>query len=155
MANTIQVNVRVEGLDELLKKMDKVKGGEFVKPALKVGGERLRDQAGKYPPSGDWNNPAELRWYERGYGPKWRTASGEIKGKKTSENLRKKWYVKPDKDSVLVGNNASYALYVHGEQQPKFHKDHGWKKLLETAVEQADEILKDIEAAFLQMWDRA
>jgi hypothetical protein len=77
-------------------------------------------------------------------------------GKKGASQSGSNWYVKPDKMSVTVGNPVSYAAYVHGDnKQTKFHADHGWKKLGETAKEQADEIVKDIRAAFVQMWKKS
>ena len=155
MANNVSVNVKIEGMDKLLRKMEKAKGGEYVRAALRVGGERVRDEAGKYPPSSEANNPSNKRWYERGFGTKYRTSAGSVVGKKTSEDLKKHWYVKPDNASVTVGNKVKYAHWVHGDEQAAFHGKRGWKKLKETAKDLSDEILKDIEAAFLQMWDRA
>ena len=155
------MNVHIEGLDDLLKKMNRVADGDYIKKPLQAGGERVRDKAGKYPPSGDWNSPQARSWYERNWGSKWRTKDGAVHGKKTSEKLGKKgasqagsnWYVKPDNMKVTVGNKVSYASYVHGDKlQTKFHADHGWKKLGETAKEQAENIVKDIRAAFVQMW---
>ena len=155
MAKSISISLKIEGMDDLLRKMNKVEGGKYMLPALKAGGERVRDQAGKYPPSTSANDPSQSRWYERNYGPKWRTADGSVKGKKTSQSLGKKWYVKPSKDDVTVGNTATYAPYVHGDKlQAKWMGKIGWKLLGKTALDQADEILKDIEAAFFQMWDR-
>jgi hypothetical protein len=150
------VSVKIEGLNELIAKMQRVKDGAYVTKALKVGGERVRDKTGKYPPAGDANNPSNKRWYERNYGPKWRTVDGAVKGKKTSEMLGKKWYVNAYKYSVAVGNKVSYAPYVHGDNsQAKNMGDKGWKKLGATAKEQAKEIVKDIQAAFVQMWKNA
>ena len=59
MANNISVNVHIEGMDKLLRKMEKAKGGEYVRAALRVGGERVRDEAAKYPPETDANNPSQ------------------------------------------------------------------------------------------------
>jgi hypothetical protein len=150
------LSIQVEGLDKLMKKINAVEGGKYVTHALTAGGERVKNKAGKYPPAGDWNNPSARNWYERGFGSHWRTKDGAIHGAKTSKNLKDHWYVKPDQYTVTVGNPVPYAIYVHGDnKQPKFHKDHGWKKLGETAKQQADEILKDMKAAFVQAWTKA
>lgn len=150
------LSLRIDGLDELIKKMQSVEDGKYVKKALTAGGERVKDQAGKYPRAGKANSDSERRWYERNYGPKWRNADGSVKGRNTSEMLGKKWYVKPDQYSVAVGNPVSYAQYVHGDnKQAKNMGDKGWRKLGETAKRLSDDIVKDVQAAFRQMWEKA
>ncbi len=129
--------------------------GSTSAPALRVGGERVRDEAGSIHRQARLITHPIRRWYERGFGTKYRTSAGSVVGKKTSEDLKKHWYVKPDNASVTVGNKVKYAPWVHGDEQAGFHGKRGWKKLKETAKDLSDEILKDIEAAFLQMWDRA
>lgn len=152
------IEVEIKGMKELLKKIEKVEGGKYLEPVLQVGGERVKTEVSPYPPTTIANDPSQLRWYERNYGPKWRTKSGAVHGNKTSEMLGKRWYVKPNKaeKSVTVGNPVSYAQYVHGDDsQAPFHGQRGWKKLAKTAKDNADEILKDMAAAFRQAWDKA
>lgn len=69
------------------------------------------------------------RWYERGYGPKWRRKDGSVNGRKESENLGRKWSIKPlDSLGVQLTNVASYAPFVHAaEDQAKVHQATGWK----------------------------
>src|SRR5512137_728781 len=85
MADNVSMSVKVEGMDQLIRKIKTVENGKYVTLALKTGGERVKDVAGKYPPASDANNPSNQRWYERNYGTKWRTKDGSVKGKKTSE----------------------------------------------------------------------
>lgn len=63
------------------------------------------------------------------------TKSGNRYG---SEQLGKRWNVKTlvVRIGVRIANLASYAPYVHGDEQARFHGARGWRKLHETALEQ-------------------
>lgn len=66
------------------------------------------------------------RWYERGYGPRWRRPDGTIGGQETSEHLGASWTVKPRPWGAVLENRASYAAVVQGADQSAQHADTGW-----------------------------
>lgn len=55
----------------------------------------------------------------------------------TSERLGTQWVVKAQDFKTTVSNRASYAKWVHGEEQASFMPSKGWRKLFETAKERA------------------
>jgi hypothetical protein len=54
-----------------------------------------------------------------------------------SENLGTQWVVKAQDFKTTISNRASYAKWVHGEEQASFMAPKGWRKLFETAKERA------------------
>lgn len=124
------VNVQIRGLDRLVRKMDKLAQLESVKAGLKAGALHLKGAIAEYPPSSEANQPSQQRWYERGFGPKWRVRSGAIHSRHSSETLGRKWTVKGSNSNLTwrIGNNVSYGIYVQSaERQVWFHKKRGWK----------------------------
>lgn len=82
-----------------------------------------------YPPSTIANSPGNPsgRWYERGYGPRWRTAAG-VNGRKTSQTLGRRWAVKQRGTGATVGNSATYAPFLHSkERQVRWAGTRGWQ----------------------------
>ena len=58
-----------------------------------------------------------------------------------SENLGKQWTTKREGWTVRIGNRASYAKWVHGEDtQARKMAEKGWRKLYEVAKEKVGEI---------------
>jgi len=57
----------------------------------------------------------DRRWYERGYGPRWRVKSGAVHGRKTSQMLGGAGPSGRWGDERVVGNNVSYAPFVQDE----------------------------------------
>jgi hypothetical protein len=138
MANDIRI--KVEGLDKLKKAFDQfpqeiqltiqAAGEEAAKEVLKTEGLQ------KYPPATAANLPPPP-YYIRGEGMMYKWGL-----KKTSEKLGTKWYVKPGESGwkVEIGNPASYAPQVVGnEQQAKFARI-GWRKLFDVATEKLPKI---------------
>lgn len=85
-----------------------------------------------YPPNGPWNQPSGpgSHWYERHFGPRWMTADGQIHGRNTSERLQKRWERrKISWREWELSNGTSYAIFVVGDAQRKFHRKHGWRNV--------------------------
>lgn len=127
------ISVKIDGIDDLVKKY-----GNGIKPAIKKGVAALAVEAESrikpYAPATAGNSPKAYQpgrwntWYQRGWGKKWVTAKGKIKGKRTSETLGRKWQHEPKGElGAVIKNTARYAGYVHGEDQTRVHKSHGWK----------------------------
>jgi hypothetical protein len=67
---------------------------------------------------------------------------------KTSENLGRRWTVKPidDRMGAVVGNNASYAPDVQArDYQKPWHKQHGWLTAETVVEEEGPEVLKTVQ----------
>jgi hypothetical protein len=126
------IELKLEGAEPLLRKLDELGQGKYIDPILKLVGEDVRNAVAPYPPASEANFPRKGGWYERGYGPRWYGGRG---GRKTSKKLSDQWFVRPEPRSVLVGVNAEvqYAPFVHGLQQAGFHARRGWKVLSTTA----------------------
>ena len=90
----------------------------------------LQNAIAPYPPATIANSPSNPRgrWYERGYGPKWRTKDGAVHGDHTSETLGRRWGIeRRGRIGHVLGNLASYAVDVHAKARQKpWHAAHGW-----------------------------
>jgi len=151
----------IKGMDNLLRKLDRVAALKGAKRGLKAGAKHIKDKIKKYPPSTQANSPRGFnsfyslgnrrpnnRWYERGYGPRWARKDGSIGGRKTSEDLINKWGIAERAGGLqqVIGNNASYSIYVHSaDDQARFHGRRGWKTDEQVLDEEGDEVLKFIQ----------
>jgi hypothetical protein len=104
--------------------------GRDMSPAFKaitVGvAAALQNELAPYPPA-----PAASgkRWYERGYGTKYRRKDGSITGRKTSQMLGRSWSIaSPSAIKAVLMNRASYSALVHAsEDQTRRHASTGWQ----------------------------
>jgi hypothetical protein len=96
----------------------------------------------KYPPMTDANRPP-VPYYIRGRGTQ--TAHGNLGN---SERLGTQWYTKPAGTGTWIGNRASYAQYVHGDEdeQAKAMAAIGWKRLIDVINARMPEIVKVYQA---------
>jgi hypothetical protein len=142
--------ITIKGMDKLLRKLKTVEELRGARRGLKAGALHVKGKISEYPPSTIANyegNPTG-RWYERGYGPKWARKDGSWGGRKTSETLGRKWTTAERNAGLtqVIGNNASYAPYVHdAEEQAKFHGDRGWLTDEEVLRNEGDEVLEFIQ----------
>ncbi|MHC4725511.1 MAG: HK97 gp10 family phage protein [Planctomycetota bacterium] len=139
----------IKGMDELVRKLDTFAKLKGAKRGLKAGAEHIEGVMKEYAPKSQANVPkAHGRWYERGWGSKYRRLDGRVTGKKTSEVLRARWSTRSRNAGLtrVVGNNASYAKYVHdAEEQAGFHGDRGWKTDEQVLKSEGDEVLQFIQ----------
>ena len=111
-------------------------GDQAAKHLLRTEGLRA------YPPSTAANQPGrvvagrKLGYYVRGDG--WYTASG--KAYRNSQRLGTQWTVQHDRLSTTIGNRTTYAPFVHGDKQARFHAARGWRKLKDVAEEKRAEL---------------
>jgi len=121
-------SIMIRGLDTIQRAL-----GVDISPALRTATKgiagAIHDKLSPYPPATIANSPAEPKWYERGFGPRWRTKKGEVHGRKTSEMLNRSWAIEPvGTMGHRVSSAASYAPYVHSaEKQSSVMKRIGWK----------------------------
>ena len=134
------LRIDVKGLDKLLagfKRFPQEIRNVF-EDAGKKSAEMILKERGlrQYPPETKANLPP-TPYYVRTKGTQYKSYL-----KMTSENLGKKWYVKPAGLGVKIGNPASYAKWVHGDEQANAMAKIGWKKLDEVAKGKTPRIKK-------------
>ena len=114
------VTVEIEGLDELIKKIDELGKLRKVHAGIRAGALHVKGKIAKMPSSTKANVPSGpgSHWYKRGTGSMyWRIRdNAKVSYGAKSENLSKKWTTKYNKAKfeAKVGNNASYAIFVQG-----------------------------------------
>ena len=143
------LTIEIRGLDKLLKAWHKFPK-EIVRAMSQAGhmaANEVLDTEGlrNYPASTSANQPP-TPYYIRGRGTQYASYN-----KGDSENLGKRWTVKREGYKTRIGNSASYAKYVHGDDtQAKAMAGLGWKKLYETFKDKKPQITK----IYQQMTDR-
>jgi len=139
--------IEIEGLDELIRKLDDLGKMTKVHAGMKAAALYLKGKVAIYPPQTIANNPNNPsgRWYQRGWGIRYKSGGG----KQTSEQLGQKWTSKYDasKFEAIVGNNASYAVFVQGpkegakgSRQAKHMAAIGWKSISTVAEEETKRV---------------
>jgi hypothetical protein len=163
--------LQIEGMDELLRAIRDApdEAVPFVRAAMLQALGLIEGPVKAYPPASEANSSSRSRWYQRGYGPKWRTAAGKVRGSRESERLGSRWVSKstvyrngvqvlgiegPVVEGIL-GNNASYVMVVQSrDDQARFHKRRGWPTIEET-MDAAEEGIYDVfEGAVAEWADR-
>ena len=127
------VEIKIEGMDELIKKLDDLGKMSTLHAGMKAAANILKGQMIVYPAKTEANIAKNFiggRWYQRGWGSKWFTRKG-IKGIQSSEDLKKSWSSKYDqaKFEAIIGTDTSYAKYVQGPKgtQAKAMAKIGWQ----------------------------
>ena len=120
-------SISVKGLDKVQKRLG-VNLSPAIRSATRAIAEEIKDKVAPYPPATAANSPSNRRWYERGYGPRWRVKDGAVHGRKSSQTLGRRWAV-GSKGSVgaVVGNPVSYAPFLHAKvRQAKWAGQRQW-----------------------------
>ena len=156
--------MKIIGLDKLTKKVDRLAKMEAVKGGVKEAGLLIKGRIAQYPPESEANrwhtkvyydpDTKKERWivtkYQRNWGQKYQRADGSVGGRKTSENLGKRWTVhyRNQGMTAIVGNNATYAPFVQGDDtQAWFHTKRNWKTDKIVLEESKDDILKGLHTS--------
>ena len=140
------VSIQVTGIEEIQAAMKKfpaeVKHG--MEQAGKEASVVILETTGLqvYPKESSANQPP-APYYERGAGTVY--PSGIVS--MTSETLSEHWKVSANTYKTTISNRASYARWVHGDEQASFHKPRGWRKLTEVAKEKTKAITKIYNAS--------
>ena len=77
-----------------------------------------------------------------------------VAGSQRTGYLGNAWYRTLHGDDFEIGNLASYAGWVHGEEQTATHRRHGWKRLFEVAATEADKLYKRVEKRIKKSWHK-
>lgn len=142
------VTINHRDLKRIRDKLNRIQKMSRKGVLLAIGAE-IEDKVDQYPAATIANSPSNPsgRWYERGYGPRWKSG-----GRRTSENLGKSWYKKATQDKVEVGNTASYAEYVQGQKQTGFHARRGWEKLANVAKKTLPDAVELLRKEIRKLW---
>lgn len=137
------LDVSIRGDDALIIKLS-VDLQEAVLPATVAIAAEIEHRLAPYPAATEANSSANSRWYERGYGPRWRLKDGGVGGKKTSEMLGRRWERRRIALGTVLENMASYSRFVHSKAfQARFHGQRGWRVEKDVIQEmQADGTIK-------------
>ena len=146
--------IEIEGLDELVRKLNDLAQLDKVHAGLKAAALYLKGQVAQYPARkhitiqqvGGWASEKQRRWFF------WALREGKIdvpyrRGVSPgSENLGKKWTIKYDqaKFEATVGNNVSYGPFVQGNKQTKMMQMIGWKTVETVAKEEKQRVAEYI-----------
>ena len=139
------VQITVKGLDRLIKGLGRFPReiARYMSQAGHEAGEDVilkTEGLRKYPPATSANQPP-TPYYIRGRGTQYKSGN-----RGNSERLGTQFYVKREGWNTAIGNRASYAKYVVGEQQASFMKPKGWKKLFDVAKDKKAKIQKVYQA---------
>lgn len=121
--------IEFNGLDEVLNGLREFAGPGLrrsIRAAALAIGHQVIDLISPYPTQPNPANPN--RWYQRGFGSRWRRKDGSLGGRRSSEQLGQSWAVKADSEGAVVGTKVSYAPWVQeAEHQARIHRETGWK----------------------------
>ena len=133
------IQINYVGLDEIASKLKAV-GTKLSKylsqAAVEVSKNEILATEGlkKYPPETAANQPP-TPYYIRGHGTQYKSKNN---GK--SKNLGSRFTINRVPYGARIGNNASYAPHVIGENQARAMDKIGWRKLKDVAGEKVDKI---------------
>jgi hypothetical protein len=141
-----EVAVKFEIPPELVKALGTDLRTKVIQPAAYAWAQQTKRILVAYPDQAAPTNPN--RWYQRGYGPKWRRKDGSIGGRKTSQMLNRRWSVVRETWGALVGNPVTYAHWVHSsKEQAAIHRRNNWKtdeRAVTEAKPKFDEIMNQL-----------
>jgi hypothetical protein len=146
--------IETNGLEAITRKLDALGRPDAFRIPMTQAVQFVHRGVAKYPPSSSANSPkTHGGWYERGFGTKYRRRDGTITGRQTSETLGRRWTtdVTPSGRLGRIGNNASYAVYVQGEKQARWHKQRGWVNAPEWVEEHSRDIVRFFEAHYQKL----
>lgn len=120
----------------------------------KVAAKLIENEIAPYPSAP--NYAGRQRWYERGYGPRWRRKSGGIGGRKTSQRLNTRWRIVDAAHQTKLVNTASYSGYVHrtdpARKMPaRIHVQRGWVQDKDAVARAMPQIVRVFEKTLGEM----
>jgi hypothetical protein len=155
MAETL----RLEGVEELLKKLTSLEDMRRVKAAIALSADMLRGRLAEYPVrSSRPNMMLKLNdKMRRGFFAKLKSGEIEVPYRRGqspgSEKLGQSWTVRKSNYGfkATIGTGVSYARLVQDSaKQTSYHRGTGWITTKQTALLYGNEAMQQIEAAFKQ-----
>jgi hypothetical protein len=126
------IRVDVQGADKLADALRQVprRAQRYLQAAGKEAAAEILDTEGlrRYPPADAANQPPPP-YYIRGRGMQYKARNDG-----RSERYGTRYYVKSEGYSTIIGNSASYAMYLtDAKLQARHMAARGWRKLAEVA----------------------
>ena len=159
------VTIEIQGLDEAIKKLDKLSQLRKVHAGIRAAGMYVKGKIATYPAQkhipisavGGFKTDKSRRYFF------WALKKGIIdvpykRGISSgSEALGRKWTSKYDRNKFesVVGNNASYARLVQGGKQTAMMKKIGWKTVDKVAKEETKKVGEMVFRAVKRAIDQA
>jgi hypothetical protein len=153
----------IEVLQSLLRQFPKEIGNTLSAAGREAAEKIILPTEGirKYPPADAANAPGRYKtvtingrpatfrqgYYIRGRGFQSPTRGGGYRNLANSERYGTQWYVKRNGYGTEIGNRASYAKWLGGEEQARHMAARGWRRLIDVALEKLPEI-----TAVYQKW---
>jgi hypothetical protein len=154
-------HIRIEGMNELLKRIDSVQKLKFVKSAMVAGGNVMRGYIATYPSSlANYTNPllygktekaAKMR---RGYFARLKKGAIEVPYRRGqspgSEKLGQSWKVTTRNYGLtaVVGTSVKYARRVQDRKNQTIgHGKTGWVTVQDVAEQHGREVIDKVRAA--------
>lgn len=136
-------SIQIKGIDKLLIKFDGIEPA--IKRGVKASALHIKGRVAEYPQATAANAPKTYssggnnNWYVRGWGGKWALKGGGWHGRKSSENLGRKWTIVSTNNGLTakIGNNVSYGKWVQSpEFQARALERIGWKTTEQVAEDE-------------------
>jgi hypothetical protein len=130
--------IKIEGADKIVAGLTKFP--EEITTNFKRAGEEaateiiMTEGLKVYPPKTAANAPP-TPYYIRGTGTQYKSRNAG-----NSEDYKNQFYAKPINGGTMIGNRASYAKYLAGEEQARAMAKIGWRKLYDVAKEKLTQI---------------
>lgn len=138
------INIEIKGLDKLQQALAQFP--QKVEQYLRAAGEEAAkneilntEGLQRYPPMTEANAPP-TPYYIRGRGTQRAGRRKPAYNDMLSERLGTQFYVAQAGGQTTIGNRASYARYVVGEEQAAKMGEKGWRILHEVAKEKIQQI---------------
>ena len=144
--------IRIEGLPELQKIMQKVGSLQPVKTGLKSAALHVKGKIAKYPPVSRRPQPFVSDLQRRGFFAKLNSGEIDVPYKRgissKSERLGQSWTVEPRNAGLtqIVGSDTSYGPLVQAkDKQTRYHKETGWRTTAQVIDEETDVVIKIVK----------
>ena len=154
--------VRIEGLKEVIGKIDSLRKLKAVKDGLKAAGLHIKGKIAKYPrrktvtiaQAGGWASDRQ----RRGFFAKLRSGEIEVPYRRGqspgSQDLGQRWTI-AERDgglTVIVGNNTDYGPFVQDKnRQTRMMKMKGWKTIQDVAEDETKEVVDLLQEQLVRM----
>ncbi|MCK4828030.1 hypothetical protein KA005_70525 [bacterium] len=133
--------IEIQGLDELVKKLDNLAKLKEVKAGIRGAALHVRGSLSRYPPRksipisavGGFASDKQRRWFF------WALNKGKIQVPyRRTKALEHRWTIKTQDQgfTAIVGNNSPYARFVMGDKQTRMMQMIGWKTTEQVASEE-------------------
>lgn len=144
---------RIEGIDQLVKKVETIQQLRGLKNVLLAAGETLKGKLSVYPPQKSltrrsvygepFKSEKQRRFFFYALGKGLITVPYSRGADPRSERFKASWAIETRNDglTVIVGNDSTYGPYLMGnKEQSEFMAAIGWPTVDEVAAENVEEI---------------